>query len=87
MQSDTPQEVRDRASNGVEVKGKTLVPGGHLWATLEDGSIDYYRYESDPHAGPMCVLCRRAPCVNCKDPMDGLCPKNQEVTLPGLEYT
>lgn len=73
-------------SADIPIDGKTITPGGHLWGTRQDGEIDYYRFENDPHAGPMCLLCYAAPCMNCREPMDGPCRKNQENTLPGMEY-
>ena len=86
MTADIPMEIRDRALD-LPTGGRVISPRGHLWKVdPEDGSLDWYAYDYDPHSGLICLLCRTSCCKNCKDDPNEECDMNQLETLPGMEY-
>ena len=81
-----PQDVRIRAMTLVS-GGKVISPRGHLWKVdPEDGDLDWWAYDYDPHSGLLCLLCHETCCRNCRDDPNEECPENQGEPLPGLEY-
>ena len=56
-----PLSVRTRAMT-LFSGGKVISPRGHLWKVdPEDGSLDWYAYDYDPHSGLLCLLCLLVP--------------------------
>ena len=86
MTADIPMEIRDRAID-LPTGGRVIAPKGHLWKVdPDDGSLDWYAYDYDPHSGLLCLLCHETACRSCRDDPNEECPENQGETLPGLEY-
>lgn len=50
----------------------------HDWVLDQDGDIDIWQLEMDPHNGPRCLRCDRAFCEHCKPEIyDEECPSQQ----------
>jgi predicted Fe-S protein YdhL (DUF1289 family) len=47
---------------------------GHVWKLDERGWVDKYAMESDPHSGPVCVVCGYSYCTGCQRGPDEDCP-------------
>lgn len=52
------------------VRGHWIESKKHLWERDEGGNVDLFRWERDYHNGPVCMKCRRCPCVNCRPDYD-----------------
>jgi len=43
---------------------------GHVWETKEDGTINMWSLNNEPHNGPRCVNCQKGFCHHCHDLTD-----------------
>jgi hypothetical protein len=56
-----------------------IEPKGHVWCLNEDGYIDHFAYEIDPHNGPRCARCGLTFCCHCeRKPGIEPCPQQEE---------
>lgn len=62
-------------------RGYELNTRGHVWQKDEDGDIDIFGHESDPHNGPVCVRCGYGFCHHCHELPEVDCTGDQNERL------